>query len=174
MDTLLASMTPPLLYLAAIVAIDDDPGEEIRFVRAGSISFWSLLWRYAWMPLVGLGLLVALWLWKNLVRFGPVLERVEQPQRSFLGHVDLAGGFLWRHRHVEPLLGPLRRRILSRLELLHPGDGERGYAEGIPWLVARSQIPRDRVERALRVEETRDTTAMAVMVRDLQALEECL
>ena len=161
-------------FLVALAKMDELYRKDVVFMQDSGLSFWSLLWKYGWAPMCGLLVLTALWLWKNVPRFGPVLGREEQPLRSFLSHIDTGGRFLWRHGHGQLLLEPLRQGIYRRLEHLHPGDAAQGYQKGITLLVDRSGLERERIEAVLKNEETGDSTVMSMMVRDLRTLEDCI
>lgn len=92
-----------------------EPGDRVRvLIHRSAPSIWALLWQGAWLALVagafGLGLL----LWRQAVRFGPLLPPPEPRRRRLLEHVDAAAGFLWRRHGHGALLEPVRQELHER------------------------------------------------------------
>src|SRR5690606_6228297 len=100
-------------------------GGTITFVRNASLSFWKLLWERGWPAVVVLLVLVVLWLWKNLPRFGPLdsLE-TESGLRAYDHHLEALGDFHWRLDRGEGLLRPLRDGLLERAHRLALTTGQ--------------------------------------------------
>lgn len=155
--------------LLALIDASDFEG-SVRFSRGSSLSLWAMLARHLWAVLLGLLALLGLWLWRNLVRFGPMeAEQAPDAARSYDHHLEALGGFHWRTCRARDLLGPLRERILEHaLRMGHRG-GHR--AEDIhQWLSARSGLPADRISQVLAPGQTSDGVALTRTVADLQKL----
>jgi hypothetical protein len=155
-----------------LMALVDAAGFDgpVVFIRGASLSFWGMLRRHLWAVLVGLAVLLGLWLWKNLCRFGPLEAAAPPPvARGYDHHLEALGNFHWQLDRAAGLLGPLREPLAER--------GQRGLsrAGGTPeglhqWLAERSGLPVARVASALGAAAPADGTALTRIVADLQTL----
>ncbi len=88
-----------------------------------------LVWRYGWTVVLALLLLVGVVLWRDGMRFGPLVPKAEAVRRSLLEHVRASGEFLWRRRQGRVLwqsaLAATQRRIA--LTIPHTTDPEKLY-----------------------------------------------
>ena len=156
-------------FLLAMINASEREGAVV-FVRGCGISFWGMVRRYLWPVLCGLLLLLVLWLWKNLSRFGP-LEAEAPPSvlRGYDHHLEALGNFHWRLDRAAALLAPLREQILERGQRLYARSGR--LDDGFVQLLAtRSGLPKERVARALAESAPADTLSATRIVADLQAL----
>ena len=87
-------------------------------------SLVELLWRHAWMPLVGLLLTLLAALWRSSRRLGPLLIPRSGEQRRLAEHLQASSRFLWRHGAGPVLLQAARQYTLHRLERRRPGAAE--------------------------------------------------
>jgi hypothetical protein len=84
-------------------------------------SLAQLLWRHAWMPLLGFALTLLAVLWRYSRRLGPLLAPRAAEQRRLVEHLQASSRFLWRHGAGPTLLQAARHHTLRRL---HRHDGE--------------------------------------------------
>lgn len=155
--------------LLALVEASAAEGSVV-FIRGASQSFWGLVRRHLWAVLTGLCVLLALWLWRSLCRFGPLETATAPPvARGYDHHLAAIGNFHWQLDRAANLLEPVRQRLIER--------GQRGYehagasGEGPhQWLAARSGLPVARVLRALGAAVPADGLALTRIVADLQEL----
>ena len=142
----------------------------VGFMRGSGLSLWAMARQQLAPVLLGLGLWVALWLWKSLTRFGP-LEAAESPpeSRGYAHHLAALGEFQWRLDRATSLLAILRRQIteLGRRTSLHAGSGDGDFHQ---FLAARSGLPRARVSRALAESMPGDPAELTRTTADLQQL----
>ncbi len=175
--TLLASGTPfRNRYLdkddnAAILhgLVTLDYGSSIIFVFSERQNLWEMLWQYAWMPFVAVVLLILLWLWRHLPRFGAARGVDHSGIRHFGTQLDEAGAFLSDRTGYETLLASARRAIFH-------AAAERGLnadnGSPVEGLAARTGLPAAEIEEALyNQSNTSDDIAAA---RTLQALQQHL
>ncbi len=87
-------------------------------------SLAELLWRHAWMPLLGLLLTLLAALWRASRRLGPLLAPRAGEQRRLAEHLYASSRFLWRHGAGPVLLQAARQYTLRRLEHRRPGAAE--------------------------------------------------
>lgn len=157
-------------HAALLLALTDASPYEgsVAFVRSVAISFFGMLWERAWPALLGLLVLVGLWLWKNLPRFGPLdsRERTES-LRAYDHHLEALGGFHWRLDRGQSLLRPLRADILERAKRVSDAAGG---ADLFDLMAERAGLTRERAERAMRAERPRDPASFTRVVADLQKI----
>lgn len=85
-------------------------------------SLAHLLWRHAWMPLLGLLLTLLATLWRYSRRLGPLLIPRSGEQRRLVEHLQASSRFLWRHGAGPMLLQAARHYALRRRERRSPGS----------------------------------------------------
>ncbi|MGB6221827.1 DUF4350 domain-containing protein [Haloferula sp.] len=140
------------------------------FIRNVSLSFWKLLWSRAWPAMIALILLVVFWLWKNLPRFGPLDSReAVGTTRAYDHHLEALGDFHWRLDRAEGLLRPLRDSIIERAHRLALTSGHRD-ADVFQLMAERAGISRERAQRAMTFERSKDQGAFNRLVADLQTI----
>ncbi|MCX6876438.1 MAG: hypothetical protein NTW21_21910 [Verrucomicrobia bacterium] len=160
-------------FLLALLEATEQAGTVV-FVRASGLSFWDLLCRHWWPVLGGLLLLLVLWLWRNLQRFGPLEAATVPPAaRGYEHHLEALGNFHWRLDRAAALLVPLREQIVERGQRCgsRAGPLDETFLE---LLAARSGMPSARISRALNGPAPGDGVALTRMVADLQVLLQVL
>ena len=142
----------------------------VVFVRGATLSLWSLLMERAWAVLLGLSLVIVIWLWKNLRRFGP-LEAADAPSplRAYDHHLEALGDFQWRLDRGASLLAPLRGEILEQSNRLMARSGKLD-SDIFALLGERAGIPRERVARAMSEPAPADASVFTRTVSDLQQI----
>ncbi len=150
-----------------------DSGDEfgrVIFVRGATLSLWSLLMERAWAIVLGLCLVILVWLWKNLRRFGPI-EAAEQPSplRGYDYHLEALGDFQWRLDRGASLLAPLREEILERGNRLLARTG-RLDSDVFAVFAESAGIPRERAARAMSEPAPPDASTFTRTVSDLQLI----
>jgi len=134
----------------------DELAPVLIFTSTEWPTFWELLTEHGTPALIALAALIAAWLWRSLVRFGPVLPEPDLARRSWLEHLEAAGAFHWRHDRAQGLLAGLRDALRRELALHRPGLARLPERERNAWLAKASGLPEAEVAHAL------DGTAVAV------------
>ncbi|MEM7147999.1 MAG: DUF4350 domain-containing protein, partial [Verrucomicrobiota bacterium] len=150
------------------------PGEAVHFVIAGRTSLWAMIWKYGWTAVIALTLLVALWLWKTLSRFGPLLAPEENGARDFFEHIDMTGKFLWRRGSTESLLEPLRQNtILNLQKKLHLSrtPGAEFQNPDLERIADHTGLPIETIRNALLKTNISDGAELTRIVRHLQQIQ---
>jgi hypothetical protein len=103
----------------------------VRYLDAPSLLEW--LWGHAAHALVALGAFIGLWLWRVIVRFGPLLPSPAPDRRSLFEHVRALGRFYADHGELPRALQRLRADIQAAFDRFAPelrgADGNRQLAE---------------------------------------------
>lgn len=143
---------------------------SILLVRGAGISFWGLLWLKGWTVLLGIAVAIASWLLTHLPRFGPMQSELRDDQiRAYDHHLQMIGDFHWRTDRCASLIEPLRteaHELCYHWQLRHGRLDERLFDV----MVARAQLPADRVERAMTDPRARDPFIFTRIVADLQSI----
>ena len=157
----------------ALIQSSDREG-NIGFIRSSGLSLWRLLKKYVWPVLVALSVLIVLWLWKNFSRFGPLeAETSSSNLRGYDHHLEALGNFQWRLDRAAGLLIPLRSKIIEYGQRVSTRAGCRDD-DFLQFLADRTDIPRERVARALTEVSPADSTILTRTTADLQRLQQFL
>ncbi|MCU0795424.1 MAG: DUF4350 domain-containing protein [Akkermansiaceae bacterium] len=160
-----------LLRSLAELSPDDGP---VIFLRFASVSFWTLLWERAWPAVIGLLVVVFLWLWKNLPRFGPLDSKESTNLLRAAGHhLEALGGFHWQLDRARALLHPLRESLMERAQRMAIASGQ-ADADLFELLGERSGIGRERAQRAMLQEAPKDSASFTRLTADLQSIHRSL
>lgn len=83
-------------------------------------NLFELIYRYAAELLLAVLLLLFAWLWQCGYRFGRPQRVAYLQRRSLLEHIYACGNLLWREKHSEVLLEPLRADTKQLFNRSHP------------------------------------------------------
>jgi hypothetical protein len=162
---------------AALLAALLDAGEydgRVGIVRDTGLSFPALLRQHLSPVLIAGAVLLVLWLWRNMSRFGPI-ESAAQPavSRGYEHHLEALGFFHWKLDHATTLLAQLRAQVA---EFGHRACLAAGRGDGDLhlFLAERAGLPTERVARALLVAAPHDPNAFTLVTADLQKLLDTL
>ncbi len=108
-------------FLWALIRRQDRGGQVWLQYRMLAPSLAQLLWRHAWMPLLGLALTLLATLWRHGRRLGPVWVPRSGQQRRLAEHLRASSRFLWRHGAGPLLLQAARQYALRRGQRRRPG-----------------------------------------------------
>ena len=105
--------------------VERRPGGQVWLQYQTMIpSLAHLLWRHAWMPLLGLLLTLLAALWRYSRRLGPLWVPRSAEQRRLAEHLQASSRFLWRHGAGPVLLQATRQYTLRLLERRRLGAAE--------------------------------------------------
>ncbi|MFT4177192.1 MAG: hypothetical protein QM627_11120 [Luteolibacter sp.] len=142
----------------------------VGFLRGSELSLWELVSEYLWAVLIATGVLVLLWLWKSIPRFGPRIPgKPEEPQRGYDHHLEALGFYQWRTDKCSGLLAPLRAQIVERGQRFAAKTGRRDD-DFFQVLADLAGISRERVQRALAEVSPVDAMILTRTTADLQRL----
>ena len=145
-------------------------GGRIGIMRGSGLSLWGLIVEHLPHFLLGFGVWILLWLWKNLSRFGPVEPATAPPVlRGYEHHLEALGDFQWRLDRGEALLAPLRGQIVETGQRTSVRSGCRDD-DFFQFLADRAGLTRERVFRALTEQKPADAAILTRTAADLQQL----
>ncbi|HET8715077.1 MAG TPA: DUF4350 domain-containing protein [Holophagaceae bacterium] len=137
-----------------------------------SLAAW--LKANAWMVLLSLGLLTALFLWRGLRRLGPRFPDPALDRRSLLEHLAAAGRFQWSLREGEALLAAAQAALAARLRTAHPALAALPPDRQVAALAERSGLPEAQVFQALRYGRHADARDFTDALHTLERLRNLL
>jgi len=141
-------------------------------LEAPSLLAWLRV--NVWQGLAGGALLVALWLWRILPRFGPLAPDPAPGRRRLLDHLRAAGRFHWQHGDRARLLDAAREACLARIARAHPEAAVLDAASRAARLAELYGLPADALTSALSAEQPRDALAFTRRIALMQSIHERL
>lgn len=89
------------------------------------VSLWTWLAGHALLALASLAVLILLWLWRVVPRFGPLQPEAPPAEQKLLSHLEAAGRFYWKHMEPPEIYAKLRAAFVQRLKERRPGIAQR-------------------------------------------------
>lgn len=160
-------------HAEAIVALArlDARASGVRLLGGGSaLSLWVWLQENAWAALASLGMLLLLWLWRVVPRFGPLAAPETGGELRLSSHLEASGRFYRRHLPIEAIHQGLSRAFLQRLAERRPGIAARAARERNAELARMCGASPQAVARALDVPATSagDFIRSAILIKRLE------
>jgi hypothetical protein len=137
-------------------------GGDVVFLYGSGSSFKDLIWQHAWQVVIAGLVLLFVWLWMRIPRFGPIKEDDFTYRKPYGEGLKAAAKFLWRKKALGHLVRPLR----SNLERYNSNESGVLYEK----LAAESDLQIDDVIEAMTSENFQDPGTVTRMVRKLQIL----
>ena len=107
-------------FLWRIVQVDQGTPSVFFFSDPRKLSLVEWLRTNAWSAIAGGALLLLIWLWRAMPRFGPIAPDPERARRRLLDHLRASGRFLWAHDGAQGLVDASREACLRRIVRVHP------------------------------------------------------
>ena len=135
-------------FLWTVLTLAPASGFQV-FFHPERLSLWRFLAEHAAPALAGSLILLALWLWRIVPRFGPVPADPPPARRRLLDHLRASGRYLWTEGLREALAAAAREAALRRLARAQPDFAVAPDAEKAVRLAALAGIPREDAQRFL-------------------------
>lgn len=103
----------------------------------------------AWAAMLSAALLIVLWLWRIMPRFGPVQPDLPPSRRELREHLNAVGRFIWRSEGCARWLEAARASFHERLALRHPAVSALPTQEQAEVLARLTSLPRPAILSAL-------------------------
>lgn len=137
-------------------------------------SLWAWLAGSAWMVLVSGAVLMLLWLWRIVPRFGGLHPLPAPERRGLAEHLAAVGRAVWREGGLAHWLTLVRQALLARIAHRYPHLQRLPAAERAAALARLSGISAARVHLALEGRGAVSRHAFTETVRVIQQLEQRL
>lgn len=145
-----------------------DVDGDIVFAYGNRRGFWSLMTNYAGPALLGVFVLLVLWLWKSIPRFGPLLEIPESHSRDYAQSVSNTGRFLWKYKSSGVLLTSMRENLLRSCGMYDAGG--QTQESMIETFAEKSGLDVEEVIEALTRDNVNEAGDMVRITRNLQTI----
>jgi hypothetical protein len=147
-------------------------GGVLLMSRLAVPSLWEWLAESAPAASLSALVLLALWLWRRLLRFGPVIAEAEASRREISEHLAALGRYVWRAGGLAHWLTIAREQFHSRLAIRHPAIAEMSPAEQAAALAKMSDRPQSLIAAALfgPAESPNSFTAALRTLRNLERI----
>lgn len=142
--------------------------------RLKVMSLWEWLALAAWMPLASGALLLLLWLWRIVPRFGALRRLPESERRGLSDHLAAVGRGVWRAGGLSHWLQLVRQSLLGNIARRHPHVLQLPAAERAAALARLSGMSTARVHQALEGSGSESPRAFTDTVRAIQQLQQRL
>ena len=117
------------------------PGRELYVYWAPErLSLWGFLREHAPLALIAGGLLLALWLWSIIPRFGPVAPDPAPGRRRLLDHLRASGRYYWVNGLRSRLVVAARDAALRRVARAQPDFATASQNEKVMRLASLANI----------------------------------
>ena len=158
-------------YLLWLLSSEEGSFAILRTVLRESI--WSLIRDNASEFLVAAGFLIAILMWRLGYRFGRLLPRDLSRRRALGEHFSSLSHYLWKRRHGEYLLTPLRQGVLRRASFTLGEFASASQARQFELIAERCDLQPEVVKRAFGNNDFNETS-FVVAVRLLKHIEQSL
>lgn len=117
--------------------------------NASSPSFWRELWRLSAVGCIALLMALALWVWQQGTRFGPIFSIDRSSRRNFIDHIKASATFLYRNRGNGPLLEALRNEVRQRMQIKYSHFAKLSQAQQLQKYQQVSAMAAEDIEKAM-------------------------
>jgi hypothetical protein len=132
------------------ILLSATPARELHvYLRPERLSLWGFLKENAAPALIASGLLLALWLWSIVPRFGPVAPDAPPGRRRLLDHLRASGRYYWVRGLRSRLVVAARDAALRRIARAQPDFALAPQGERIARLASLAGISREDAARFL-------------------------
>ena len=121
----------------------------LLMLRPTSVQLGVWLVEHAWMVLLTSLVLLCVWIWHVVPRFGTLLPSVLAPRRSLREHMRAAGGWFASRSDWTSLVTPVRVRFWTRLAQRHPRTTLMSQYERIEYASRLCSVTIDEAARLL-------------------------
>jgi hypothetical protein len=124
------------------------PGSElVVYFRPQRLSLWGFLRDHAAPALAAAGLLLLLWLWSIIPRFGPVAPDAPPGRRRLLDHLRASGRYYWVKGLRSRLVVAARDAALRRMARAQPDFAAASQSERISRVSSIANISKEDAAR---------------------------
>ncbi len=151
------------------------PQGELRLAsRMEMPTLWAWLIESAWMASISAALLIALWLWRIVPRFGGTVPTPGLDRRDLSQHLAAVGRCVWREAGVGHWLDVVRHAIQQRLALRHPLLNRQDASWQRKTLAGIADCRPQEIQQALESRRERNPDRFTEAIQVLQRLDQRL
>ncbi len=133
-------------------------------------DLFDWLMESAWAASLSAALLIALWLWHVVPRFGSARPDLPRARRELREHLGAVGRYVWRTQGYTRWLEAARASFRERLGIRHPAIAAMGHEDQAEALARMTSRPRQQIFQAL-AGNAGSTSEFTAMLRTLKNLK---
>ena len=141
--------------------------------RIETPSLMTALGENAWQALIVASVLLAAWLWRVILRFGPLIPDPLPVRRRLLDHLRASGLFHWNNGDIGRLTMAARESCMYKIARTHPVIAALPLPQRAARFARITGVPEDDILDALTGQPA-DPPRFTAAIRTLQTLEERL
>lgn len=151
------------------------PRLELKiYFRPERLSLWTFLRDHAAPALIAGGLLLALWTWSIVPRFGPVAPDVPPGRRRLLDHLRASGRYYWAKGLRSRLVVAARDAALRRVTRAQPDFANAPQAERSARLAILAGISKEEASRFMNAAGAMRGADFIRLTQDAQRVHKAL
>ncbi|WP_018275232.1 DUF4350 domain-containing protein [Teredinibacter turnerae] len=150
-------------------------GERLGMLHGSKMpSLGQLMWKFMPETVMSFLVLLMLWLWRQLPRFGATHRLHYQTRRSILEHITAAAQYRWRGGWQAELLEPLQQEIQKRAERQIPAYSAAEPSEKRRILASAASISPESLAAAMQAGKGLSEEKFLQTVRVLQRIKDSI
>ncbi|MEN7342656.1 MAG: DUF4350 domain-containing protein [Pseudomonadota bacterium] len=161
------------LFLDLVVG-EWQPSAVWFFLDIDTPPLYRLLWQWVPLTIVTLGVLLIIWLWSQMPRFGPMRAFGAEAPRSLIEHVRAAGALSWRQRATVGLHQASVDALIERAARLRPEIRTLAPADQAQHLSAMTGIDGEEIRYAITNLGSLSAVRFIEKIQRLQAIRKAL
>lgn len=150
-------------------------GERLGMLHGSKMpSLGQLMWKFMPETVMSFLVLLMLWLWRQLPRFGATHRLHYQTRRSILEHITAAAQYRWRGGWQAELLEPLQQEIQKRAERQIPAYSAAEPSEKRRILASAASISPESLAAAMQAGKGLSEEKFLQTVKVLQRIKDSI
>lgn len=104
-----------------------------------SESLMQFLWKHAKLAISLFVLLIGFYLWRNMLRFGPIIFSPAPERRQLIEHLQASARFKWKNEKTHPEISAIQQEILQAAARKQ-GRQRIDFEQELSWLAQNSTL----------------------------------
>jgi hypothetical protein len=151
------------------------PGRELHvYFRPERLSLWGFLEEHAVPALAAGALLLALWLWSIVPRFGPIAPEAPPGRRRLLDHLRASGRYFWVKGLRSRLVLAARDAALRHVAHVHPDFAHASAEERAKHLSSLISVSAEEAARFMSNADAANGADLVHLMRTAQKIHSAL
>ncbi len=134
---------------ADLVVGEHQPRKVWLTFGAAFTPLWELIWQNAMFVVLAALLLLLLWLWNAIPRFGPRVRETIAARRSIVEHIAASGTFVWRRHGADSLVDGAVTALVHDADAIHPGIARQPAERQVAIIARVTGLKEDEIKDAL-------------------------
>ena len=141
--------------------------------EGNSESLIPFLWKHAKLAILSFAALIGLYLWRNMLRFGPAIATPSAARRQLIEHLQASATFKWKHEKNHAEISQIQHEIMMATARKQ-GRQTIDFEKDIAWLANASQLSEEEIRSSLSTECPREPLEFVSLTKILFRLRTLL